>query len=170
MTPLCDHLALVHDVAPEDPRVCEDCIREGTRWHHLRMCRTCGQMGCFDNSPRRHARAHAEAEGHPVMRSMERGEGWTWCFADERAYRDVPGGGFRSADLYLEGGIDFARAHLREGGDLPVAADFRTPEGFPLGDWIRYAVERLDEDEIGREDRAALSMLPGWPWREVSPA
>ena len=167
MTPPCVHLELVRDVQAENERICEDCVREGTRWHHLRLCRTCGHMGCCDNSPRRHARAHADTEGHPIMRSTEPGDDWTWCFVDQRAYRDQEGG-FRPADLYLEGGVAFARAHLRAGGSLPVPREFRTPEGFPLGEWIGYATGQHAAGEVGPEDEAALAGLPGWPWKDVS--
>jgi Na+/H+ antiporter len=80
----CDHLAQ----APRDAEVpaspvCEECMREGTAWVHLRMCLTCGHVGCCDSSPRRHASAHHRTTGHPVVRSAEAGEGWRWCFVDE---------------------------------------------------------------------------------------
>ena len=63
---------------------CPDCLAEGfDDWVHLRVCCTCGRVGCCDSSPRRHATAHFVATSHPVMRSYEPGESWRWCFADE---------------------------------------------------------------------------------------
>ena len=65
------------------PGECEDCIREGTRWVHLRLCLSCGHVGCCDSSPRRHASAHFHETTHPVIRSAEPGETWRWCFVHE---------------------------------------------------------------------------------------
>jgi hypothetical protein len=62
---------------------CEDCVREGTRWVHLRRCLGCQHVGCCDNSPMRHATAHWHATGHPVIASAERGEHWAWCYPDQ---------------------------------------------------------------------------------------
>jgi hypothetical protein len=79
----CKHLADAPS-APEEPGgECEECVREGTRWVHLRRCLSCGHVGCCDSSPRRHASAHFRDEGHPVMASAEAGEAWRWCFVDE---------------------------------------------------------------------------------------
>ena len=77
------HLALVRPVQPRS-NGCEECLRLGTPWVHLRLCLTCGQVGCCDSSPMRHARAHAAATGHVVVRSLEPGENWRWCYADEQ--------------------------------------------------------------------------------------
>jgi hypothetical protein len=74
------HLGLVRPVVPHTSRGCEDCLRIGSSWVHLRLCLTCGHVGCCDSSPRRHARAQA----HPIVRSFEPGESWRWCFVDER--------------------------------------------------------------------------------------
>jgi uncharacterized UBP type Zn finger protein len=65
---------------------CEECLKTGSRWLHLRMCMTCGKIGCCDSSPNRHARVHAGEAGHPIVRSAEPGEDWSWCFIDEVAY------------------------------------------------------------------------------------
>ena len=62
---------------------CEDCLRDGTSWLHLRICLSCGHVGCCDSSPERHASAHAAAEDHPLIRSLQPGEEWSWCFEDE---------------------------------------------------------------------------------------
>jgi len=70
-------------VQPSTMEGCEDCLREGTGWVHLRECLECGHVGCCDNSPRRHATAHWHSSAHPIMRSFEPGEEWGWCYADE---------------------------------------------------------------------------------------
>jgi hypothetical protein len=64
--------------------VCEDCVKIGGRWLHLRMCLLCGHVGCCDDSPHRHATAHFHATGHPVIRSAEPGEDWRWCYVHQR--------------------------------------------------------------------------------------
>jgi monovalent cation/hydrogen antiporter len=82
---LCEHLERApHEIATLGLDVCEDCIREGTRTVHLRICLHCGKVGCCDSSPGRHAERHAHLENHAVMRSKEPGESWRWCYVDER--------------------------------------------------------------------------------------
>jgi hypothetical protein len=75
---------------PAEIAGCEDCLAIGSRWVHLRMCQTCGHIGCCDSSPNRHARGHAGASGHPVARSAEPGEDWSWCFVDEALFVVAP--------------------------------------------------------------------------------
>ena len=72
-------------VTPDPPggRACVDCLSEGSRWVHLRMCLECGHVGCCDSSPRRHATAHFHSTSHPVITSTEPGEAWRWCYVDE---------------------------------------------------------------------------------------
>lgn len=79
----CGHLDTIADVEPSTTEGCEDCLREGTRWVHLRECLACGHVGCCDSSPRRHASAHWRESQHPIMKSREPGEDWAWCFADD---------------------------------------------------------------------------------------
>ena len=78
----CAHIVQIAQVTASTTLGCEDCLREGTRWVHLRECLQCGHVGCCDNSPRRHATAHFHATAHPIMRSIEPGEDWAWCFVD----------------------------------------------------------------------------------------
>ncbi len=90
----CEHLARAarrpHAVQPSSSG-CKECLESGDVWVHLRLCLTCGHVGCCDNSPNRHATKHHHATGHPVIRSFEPGEGWAYCYDDE-AYRDeLPG-------------------------------------------------------------------------------
>ena len=79
----CSHLDQIADVQPSTLSGCEDCLREGSRWVHLRECLVCGHVGCCDNSPRRHATGHWHASGHPLIRSFEPGERWGWCYPDQ---------------------------------------------------------------------------------------
>jgi hypothetical protein len=80
----CTHLGQISVVELPDPIAgCEDCLATGGRWLHLRMCMCCGKMGCCDSSPNRHASEHARAAEHPIMRSAEPGEDWSWCVIDE---------------------------------------------------------------------------------------
>jgi hypothetical protein len=74
------HLAVVRQVVPRTPDGCEECLRIGSDWVHLRLCLTCGHVGCCDSSPMRHARAHAQTANHPIVQSLEPGEYWRWCY------------------------------------------------------------------------------------------
>lgn len=78
----CAHLGDVREVSPSVEGACEDCLKEGSQWVHLRLCLECGHMGCCDNSPRRHATAHYNATEHALIRSAEPGEEWAWCYPD----------------------------------------------------------------------------------------
>ena len=81
----CDHLDHAPaEIRPNGPGICEDCIREGTRTVHLRICLRCGNVGCCNSSVGRHAERHFTLTQHPVMRSFEPGESWRWCYVDER--------------------------------------------------------------------------------------
>jgi Na+/H+ antiporter len=80
---LCAHLRSAPAGESPPASACEDCLREGTTWVHLRTCLTCGHVGCCDSSPRRHSRAHFASVGHPVVVSAEPGEAWRWCWVDD---------------------------------------------------------------------------------------
>jgi len=84
----CAHLGEIHDVAARTPAGCEECLATAGRWVHLRLCLTCGHVGCCDSSPGRHASAHFRRSAHPVIQSFEPGEHWRWCYVDEM-YLDV---------------------------------------------------------------------------------
>ena len=87
MPATCSHLDQIRIVdAPDRIEGCEECLATGGRWVHLRMCQTCGQIGCCDSSPGRHASKHAASSDHPIFRSVERGEDWSWCVKDELAF------------------------------------------------------------------------------------
>ncbi len=76
------HLTAIRQVAPSADG-CEDCLRIGSDWVHLRLCLSCGHVGCCDSSPHRHARRHAVAQDHPIVQSFEPGETWRWCYVDD---------------------------------------------------------------------------------------
>ena len=78
----CEHVRQVRPVQPRTPKGCEECLFEKMRWVHLRLCLTCGHVGCCDSSLGKHARHHFEETGHAIMRSFEPGERWGWCFID----------------------------------------------------------------------------------------
>ena len=78
----CSHLSSIK-VKESKGEVCEGCEREGTDTVHLRMCLICGQVGCCDSSKAKHARRHHEQTGHPLIRSVEPGEQWAWCYLDK---------------------------------------------------------------------------------------
>jgi uncharacterized UBP type Zn finger protein len=87
----CTHLDHVHLTRlPEQVDGCEDCLASGGKWLHLRICLECGRVGCCDDSPNRHASAHAQHTQHPLIRSIEPGEDWSWCYVDQIAMR-IPG-------------------------------------------------------------------------------
>lgn len=90
----CTHLDTVTITQlPDSVDGCADCLPIGGQWLHLRICLQCGRVGCCDSSPSRHASAHAQRTDHPIVRSLEPGEDWSWCFVDQIGMRlpDVHG-------------------------------------------------------------------------------
>jgi uncharacterized UBP type Zn finger protein len=83
MATKCHHLDQIRDVKPGTPNGCEECLKTGDTWVHLRLCRTCGHVGCCDSSKNKHATKHFHATQHPIVRSIEPGEDWRWCYVDE---------------------------------------------------------------------------------------
>ena len=88
--PACGHLDQVRSVTPSADG-CEDCLRIGAEWVHLRLCLSCGHVGCCDNSPNRHATAHFHETAHPLIRSAEPGEEWGYCYPDDLYMEVAPG-------------------------------------------------------------------------------
>ncbi|MET0646567.1 MAG: UBP-type zinc finger domain-containing protein [Pyrinomonadaceae bacterium] len=84
----CTHLNQVKEVTPS-ARGCEDCLKVGGKWVHLRLCMECGHVGCCDSSPGRHATAHFDTTRHPIIKSFERGEDWGWCYVDEMFFESL---------------------------------------------------------------------------------
>jgi uncharacterized UBP type Zn finger protein len=85
----CEHIGHVKPLPPKTPEGCEECLKAGARWVHLRLCLSCGHVGCCDSSPNRHATKHFHQTHHPIVASYEPEERWAWCFVDEEAV-DLP--------------------------------------------------------------------------------
>jgi len=84
---LCSHLDQIKiSDLPDEIDGCEECLKTGGRWVHLRECMVCGKIGCCDNSPGHHATVHFDETGHPLIRSAEPGEDWSWCYVDEAMF------------------------------------------------------------------------------------
>ncbi len=81
----CSHLNQIREVTPRS-NGCEDCLRIGDTWVHLRLCMTCGHVGCCDQSKNKHATKHFHSTGHPIIRSFEPGEDWGWCYRDQLVF------------------------------------------------------------------------------------
>jgi uncharacterized UBP type Zn finger protein len=89
----CEHLEKAagrHGAVKPSGHGCVECLRAGGAWVHLRLCMTCGHVGCCDNSPNRHATKHFHGTGHPVIRSYEPGEDWGYCYPDEMFQEELP--------------------------------------------------------------------------------
>jgi Zn-finger in ubiquitin-hydrolases and other protein len=88
MDAICSHLETIKHLEDRPDRAaCPDCVAIGGRWLHLRRCTACGHIGCCDDSPNKHATAHHNKSGHPIIRSLEPGEDWLWCYEDQVAFR-----------------------------------------------------------------------------------
>ncbi len=79
----CEHVSQIREVTPR-AQGCEECLAIGDEWVHLRLCMTCGHVGCCDNSKNKHATRHFHATNHPIIRSFEPGEDWMWCYVDSK--------------------------------------------------------------------------------------
>ncbi len=86
----CTHADQIKVTRPETVEGCEECLKIGGKWVHLRVCLTCGKVGCCDNSPNKHARAHYGETEHPLIQSVEPGEKWAFCFVDDEMMREPP--------------------------------------------------------------------------------
>lgn len=80
----CEHITAITTVKQPKQRVCDECIKIGSDWVHLRTCQSCGSTLCCDNSPNRHATKHARSSGHPVIASAGLGERWLFCYPDDQ--------------------------------------------------------------------------------------
>ncbi len=107
---MCEHLARVakprpHATAPSS-HGCKECLEQGSDWVHLRLCLTCGHVGCCDDSPNRHATKHFHASGHPVIKSFEPGEQWAWCYVDDAFLDAIPAFGEESPSQHYASPAD----------------------------------------------------------------
>ncbi len=91
----CTHTATIR-MTETKQHVCEDCVKTGDRWVHLRMCLECGHVGCCDSSKNKHATRHFHETKHPMIRSAEPDETWVWCYVDEAMTGEIGPEGFRA--------------------------------------------------------------------------
>ena len=97
--PTCEHTDQIRAVTPSDTAGCSECLATGDGWVHLRLCLSCGHVGCCDSSPNHHASKHAAAQDHAIAASFEPGEDWAWCYVDE-VMLDASGLGLPHHDPY----------------------------------------------------------------------
>jgi len=88
MAQQCFHLDQIQAVTPS-AEGCEDCLKTGDTWMHLRLCETCGHVGCCDSSPNKHATKHFHATQHPIIKSFEPGEDWGYCYPDDLFFESL---------------------------------------------------------------------------------
>ena len=86
----CLHLDQIRPVRPTTPDGCEECLKTGSWWVHLRLCLSCGHVGCCDSSPNKHATKHFHRTRHPIVRSFEPAEDWAWCYVDQIMLEPAP--------------------------------------------------------------------------------
>jgi hypothetical protein len=161
----CTHVEDVHHDLSADPSpVCEDCARAGEEtWVSLRQCMSCGHVGCCDSSPGQHATAHHHESSHPMVRTLQPGQDWVWCYVDEKTMRNIDDR-WVEVDLFYEAGIAYMRDHVEGGGDPNVGEDHIHGKGFPLGRWVAEMRRRESAGELSDEQRDAIGALPGWRW------
>ena len=94
--PRCNHLVGLHPPEPRTPDGCEECLASGSDWVHLRLCLTCGHVGCCDESPNKHATKHFHKTQHPVIRSFEPEDDWGYCYVDDVMFEPMPTFGLRT--------------------------------------------------------------------------
>ncbi len=90
MAKSCSHLDTIRNPAPKTPQGCEECLQMGDEWVHLRLCETCGHVGCCDDSKNKHATKHFHATQHPIIKSFEPGEEWGYCYVDDLFMEQLP--------------------------------------------------------------------------------
>ena len=159
----CPHVANVIDVAP-GLEVCESCMERGGVWKTLRQCQMCGRTNCCDSSANRHATAHHRETGHEIVRTLEAGQDWSWCYVCQKTLRRDGDGSWSDIDPFFEAGLWFAQRLATESGRLDVKPDDTTTEGFPLGVWIATYRDRRRNGKLDPEQATNLEALPGWTW------
>jgi hypothetical protein len=162
MRPTCTHVDQVADVGPGDD-VCAVCVEMGSGWVHLRQCRVCGNTACCDSSPNRHASAHFRETGHPIMRTLEADQTWSWCFVDHETLEQDDTGAWQMIDPFFDAGLWHAQDVLANGISLPFPRA-ATAGDFPLGQWEQVYRDRHRAGTLHPEQAAQLETLPGWRW------
>ena len=163
MATACEHVEEVRDDwEPVAEPECEACAREGrTDWVSLRRCLSCGHVGCCDSSPGQHATGHHKESSHPMVRTLQPGQDWVWCYVDELTLKRADGG-WVEVDLFFEAGLGYMREHLEAGGGPNVDEDFVYGKGFPLGRWVAEMRRRASAGELTADQQEKLDALPGW--------
>ncbi len=107
----CEHLEEAEERAGVVPRSrgCEECLKQGAFWVQLRLCLTCGHVGCCDSSPNKHATAHFHQTAHPVIRVFEPGEDWAWCYEDEEGAAPFAAREGEAPPVHYEAPVEEAR-------------------------------------------------------------
>jgi hypothetical protein len=160
----CTHLDQIVDVGP-GADVCAACVASGDSWVHLRQCRICGNTACCDTSPNKHATAHFHETAHPIMRTLEADQDWSWCFVERETLEQDDAGRWHAVDGFFEAGLWFARETLAEGAaSLPFPPGSTVGDGFPLGVWESTYRGRHRAGTLDPEQAADLEALPGWRW------
>lgn len=85
----CEHVEQIQTRTPRSTGGCEECLKMGDHWVHLRVCLTCGHVGCCDSSKNKHATKHYHETGHPMVKSLEPGEQWGYCYVDDIFYEKI---------------------------------------------------------------------------------
>jgi hypothetical protein len=168
MQATCAHLDTIADPLPARADVCAACVAIGSTWVHLRQCLQCGATNCCDSSPNRHASRHFGDTGHPVMKTLEEGEDWAWCFVDRLTMEPDGAGSWTVVDPFFDTGLWYARTALDDGQALPFRPGLTTPDGFPLGVWESTYRSRHRAGTLDPDQQAELESLPGWAWAPAS--
>ena len=157
VAPACEHVDEIRTDWPQAAEpVCEEC--SGESWVSLRRCATCGHVGCCDSRPGRHATAHHQQTGHPMIETLQPGQDWVWCYVDEVTVRRVDGG-WVQVDLFFEAGVAYMRDHLDAGGETDLQPGFIHGKGFPLGDWVAEMRRRRSAGELTGDQREQIEAL-----------
>ncbi len=162
MRATCPHLDRIADVGL-GASFCESCAPVGGTWLNLRQCLICGRTGCCDSSPNKHASAHFVETGHPLMRTLEPGQDWSWCFVCKESLRRDGPDGWVVIDQFFEAGAWYARRALDEGGSLPFEPG-ASLDGFPLAVWETTYRARFRDGTIDPDQAAEVESIPGWRW------
>ncbi|MCW2924606.1 MAG: hypothetical protein JWM98_2010 [Thermoleophilia bacterium] len=148
----CAHLASIQIIeGPDEVDGCDTCLAEGGHWVHLRMCMTCGEVGCCDSSPGQHARKHAEQESHPVIRSIEPGEWWSYCFVDDATFHLASAEPVKELPRSINHNKDAGRMELWVGSDQVAWLTYE-----PIGDAINIVSTGVKPGNEGLDYEGAL--------------
>jgi hypothetical protein len=136
----------------------------GGVWKTLRQCLMCGRTNCCDSSANRHATGHYRETGHEIVRTLEEGQDWSWCYKCKQTLRRDADGVWVNVDPFFEAGLWFAHRHAAETGALEIEPNATTAEGFELGVWAATYRDRRRNGSLDPDQATELEALPGWQW------